>query len=268
MTRKRSNPQRAQNSNPQRALLRKEWREIQVSSKNYVDDKLGESERNGFFAAGICPFSTSRNPKTGKDELSVLLVKERRKSSIRFNFLGGKREIGETPDQTAYREFLEETGNVLSKEQKESLSLQLQAKHNHVMWLSQGRYILIGISSPKEWLKLPEKFKKWWSEKTSKTAEEKSLSSNPMNCKMKSYGLVWVPMKKLTSTKIKEQLSRFLQSICKCAQFEEFLNTFGENTEHVDIIKHFRLNPWKSSVVRKRGRDVIVYHRPPKRVTI
>jgi len=249
--------------NQRRTSLRKKWEKIQVSSRNYVDNQLGRSERRGFFAAGICPFMAVHNPKTGKFELSVLLVKERRNKSIKLNFLGGKREMGETPDETAYREFLEETGYLLMTKQKQRLLRLLKADKNHVMWLSQGRYILIGISSPKEWADLPEMFESWRT-RMQKTTDKNKRSKSQEKDKFKTHSLIWVPVKKLP--KIKDQMSRFFISICRFQQFEEFLNTYSENTEEVEILKHFHSKLWNSSKVQKRGRDVRIYHRPKKRV--
>jgi len=249
--------------NEQRKSLRKKWEMIQVSTRNYVDNQLGKKERMGFFAAGICPFMAVHNPKTGKDELSVLLVKERRKKSIKLNFLGGKREMGETPDETAYREFLEETGYLLVTKQKQRLLRLLNADENHVMWLSQGRYILIGISSPKEWADLPEMFERW-RVRMEKTTVKNKRSSSQQRGDFKTHSLIWVPIKNLPN--LKDQMSRFFISICRFPQFEEFLNTYAENTEEVEILKHFHLKLWGSSKVKKRGRDVRIYHRPNKRV--
>lgn len=249
--------------NQQRKALRKKWEKIQVSSRNYVDNKLGRKERTGFFAAGICPFMAVHNPKTGKVELSVLLLKERRNKSNKLNFLGGKREMGETPHETAYREFLEETGYLLMTKQKQRLLRLLKADKNHVMWLSQGRYILIGISSPKDWADLPERFESWRT-RMEKTTDKNERSSSQERHKFKTHSLIWVPVKKLS--KLKDQMSRFFISICRFPQFEEFLNTYAESTEEVQILKHFHSKLWKSTKVKKRGRDVRIYHRPKKRV--
>jgi len=139
-------------SDQARKSLRMKWRKIKVSSNDYVEKQLMDSERRGFFAAGICPFLAVTNPITGKDEMSVLLVSETRskRKEIKLNFLGGKREIGETPEDTAYREFLEETGGILAESQKKKLWEQLRAKQSHVLWLKSGRYILKGLNSPKD----------------------------------------------------------------------------------------------------------------------
>jgi len=248
-------------NNISRKSLRMKWSKIKVSLRNYVDKQLGDSEIRGFFAAGICPFLVVRNPKTGKDELSVLLVREARskRKTVKLNFLGGKREKGENPNETAYREFLEETGGILVESQKRRLWWQLRSNQCQVFWLSEGRYILKGISSPKGWIKLPRKFE-MWRERQTKISDNPEKSELVPRCMTKTHALVWVPIAKLTS--IKRQLSFFCQTICRVPQFEEFLNKYYK-PEHIKIVKHFKS---KSREKKKRRREVVKLERPAKHV--
>ena len=140
----------------ERRLLKKEWGKIPVKASCYVSNALRENEQDGYYAAGICPFLLIHDPDTGKSELSMLLVQEERHGSVRLNFLGGKRERGELPNETAYREFLEETGGLLDEE-KSMLKGLINDEKNKRLWLSEGRYILISLSSPDHWLNLPSR---------------------------------------------------------------------------------------------------------------
>jgi len=136
-----------------------EWGKIPVRDMCYVNNELGEKEKDGYYAAGICPFLLIQNPVTGKKELSMLLVRELRDGSIKLNFLGGKRESGELPNDTAFREFIEETGGLLNGESWPLKQL-VNHENNQRLWLHQGRYVLISVYAPAEWLHLPLRFEK------------------------------------------------------------------------------------------------------------
>jgi len=252
-------------SNAARKSLRTKWRKIKVSANDYVDTQLRNSDRRGFFAAGVCPFLAVRNPKTGKDELSVLLVSEARSSrkTIKLNFLGGKREIGETPEDTAYREFLEEIGDILVQSQKTWLWQQLQATQSHVLWLKAGRYILKGIYSPKDWVQLPEKFEMWRKRQNEITNNPEKIQLQP-RCMTKTRALVWAPIRKLSS--IKNRLSFFCITMCRVPQFEEFLNKYSKESEQIKIYKQFKLNSRRK--MKKRRREVVELESPEKRVSL
>lgn len=253
----------------ERRLLKKEWGKIPVRRECYVNNELGKNEKDGYYAAGICPFLLIHDPDTGKSELSMLLVRELRHGFVKLNFLGGKRERGELPNETAYREFLEETGGLLD-EQKTTVKRLIKDKKNQRLWLNEGRYILISLSSPADWLHLPSRFERWKeqhgcgsSESPTddgvevKVTEDESTSdhSELTSKQLKTKGLVWVPVRELGGPIIKAQLSQFLKSIFQFSEFEEFVNAVPINPELFEIAKYFEAQKWISSPPGKRFRE-------------
>jgi len=263
----------------ERRLLKREWGKIPVRGSCYVSNELRENEQDGYYAAGICPFLLIHDPDTGKSELSMLLVQEERHGSVRLNFLGGKRERGELPNDTAYREFLEETGGLLDEE-KGMLKRLIKDEKNQRLWLSEGRYILISLSSPDHWLHLPSRFDKrkqsqecGISETSSdgleiKVIEEESNSSVEKGLstkQLKTKGLVWIPVHDLGGSMVKPQLSQFLKSIFQISEFEEFVNSVTINPEIFEIAKYFETQKWISSSAVKRFRESNLYYSTPYR---
>jgi len=262
----------------ERRLLKKEWGKIPTRRSCYVSNELDDSENDGFYAAGICPFLLIHDPNTGESELSMLLVQELRHGSIRLNFLGGKRERGELPNETAYREFLEETGGLLD-EDKGMLKRLIRNKKNQRLWLCEGRYILISLSSPQEWLHLPSRFdmkKQQWGHSIAENLidglEVKVLEEEMIKNKrelspeqLKTKGLVWIPVRELSGSSVKPQLSEFLLSIFQLPEFEEFVNSISINPEVFEIAKHFEAQKWTSSTPFKRIRENSLYYQSPNR---
>jgi len=243
-------------------LLKKEWAKIPVRMC-YVNNELGKNEKNGYYAAGVCPFLLIRDPDTGKSELSMLLVRELRQGLVKLNFLGGKRERGELPNETAYREFFEETGGLFSGQGGTLRSL-LKDKNNQRLWLSDGRYILISVSSPQDWLHLPSRFEKWKEmnghgsnsvgSEVKMEDEVQSDVSDLTSRQLKTKGLVWVSVRELTETSMKVKLSKFLKQIFKFPVFEEFVNAVPINLDYYEIAKYFEAQKWISSPAGKRSR--------------
>jgi len=267
----------------ERWRLKKEWGRIQVKERCYVRRKLGEKEENGYFAAGICPFLQIHDPDTGKSELSMLLVEEIRNGFVKLNFLGGKRELGEFPDDTSCREFLEETCGLL-EEEKGRLKRLIGDKKNQRLWLNEGRYVLISLSSPDDWLKLPSRFSRLRKERglddTGKTEDREFEVEIPDNRhrvvskeltsdkQLKTKGLIWVPVRDLGGSIIKPQLSHFLKSIFQLSEFEEFVNGLPFNPEVYEIAKHFEAQKWITTCPQKRNREnsfYDIYSSPYKR---
>jgi len=263
----------------ERRLLKREWGKIPVRASCYVSNELRENEQDGYYAAGICPFLLIHDPDTGKSELSMLLVQEERHGSVRLNFLGGKRERGELPNETAYREFLEETGGLLDEE-KGMLKGLIKDKKNQRLWLSEGRYILISLSSPDHWLHLPSRFDKRKQSQGCgigeistdgleiKVIEEESNSGGDKGSspkQLKTKGLVWIPVHELGGSMVKPQLSQFLKSIFQISQFEEFVNSVTINPEIFEIAKYFETQKWISSSAVKRFRESNFYYNTPFR---
>jgi len=227
----------------------------------YVNNELGKKEKDGYYAAGVCPFLLIHDPDTGKSELSMLLVRELREGLVKLNFLGGKRERGELPNDTAYREFLEETGGLLN-EQKGTLRSLLKDKNNQRLWLIEGRYILISISSPRDWLHLPSRFEKWKDDNGhgrnsagSEVKMEVSDFGELTSKQFKTKGLVWVSVRDLAERSMKVQLSKFLKSIFQVSEFEEFVNSVPVNPDYYEIAKYFEAHKWISSPTGKRSRE-------------
>jgi len=257
----------------ERRSLKKVWGKIPVRESCYVSNELGENEKDGYYAAGICPFLLIHDPDTGISELSILLVKEMRNGSIKLNFLGGKRERGELPNETAYREFLEETGGLL-EEQKVTLKRLIEDKKNQRLWLNDGRYILNSLSSPDDWLNLPSRFDRLseehgcYSSQTSKDDLEVKIPEDEHRGDNKEYksedlktkGLVWIPVRDLGGSIVKPQLSHFLKSIFQLSEFEEFVNRLPINPEIYEIAKHFEAQKWISTAPGKRFRENNLYN--------
>jgi len=247
----------------ERRLLKKEWGKIVVRRQCYVSNELGKNEKAGYYAAGICPFLLIHDPETGKSELSMLLVRELRHGHVKLNFLGGKRERGELPNETAYREFLEETAGLLD-EQKGTVKRLIKDKTNQRLWLGEGRYILISISSPTDWLHLPSRFERWKEEKGCKSSwdgverkvpEDEINSEQSESNRLKTKGLVWVSVRELGESSMKAQLSQFLKSIFQFSTFEDFVNAVPVNPEYYEIAKYFEAEKWVSSPPVKRSRE-------------
>jgi len=259
----------------ERRRLKKEWGRIRVKERCYVSKEIGENEENGYYAAGICPFLLIHDPDTGKSELSMLLVKEIRNGSVKLNFLGGKRERGELPNETSYREFLEETGGLLEKE-KGTVKQLIEDKTNQRLWLNDGRYILISLSSPDDWLNLPSRFNRLKEEhgydSSGESRDDGLELKNPTNDhsddnkeltqdeELKTKGLAWVPIRDLGGSMIKPQLSHFLKSIFQLSVFEEFVNCLPYNPEIFEIAKYFETQKWHSSAPMKRRREDSYYN--------
>jgi len=259
----------------ERRRLKKEWGRIRVRERCYVSKEIGENEENGFYAAGICPFLLIHDPDTGKSELSMLLVKEIRNGSVKLNFLGGKRERGELPNETSYREFLEETGGLL-EEEKGTVKQLIEDKKNQRLWLNDGRYILVSLPSPEHWLNLPSRFNSFREEHGYDSSRESSddglEKKNPANDRsednkelthdeeLKTKGLAWIPVRDLGGSMIKPQLSHFLKSIFQLSVFEEFVNCLPFNPEIFEIAKYFETQKWLSSAPMKRPREDSFYN--------
>jgi len=238
----RIKPEKVEKHN-RRKMLRKIWGKINVSPNSYVDGHLGDTESSGFFAAGVVPFLRVWNTETKKEEISVLLLKEQRgkSKSAQLNFLGGKREMKETPNHTVYREFLEETDRILSDKQKNNLQKKLKA-HHCVMWVASGRYVLKGISCPKSFAKLPVTFV--YNRKRARAED------NP-KFRRKTYGLVWVPLVKLD--KVWSNLSLFCKNVCSTQLFKDFVGFYCWNTKQLKFFKQLKWNI-KDSSDRKKSK--------------
>jgi len=258
----------------ERRRLKKEWGRIRVKEWCYVSNELGKNEENGYYAAGICPFLLIHDPDTGKSELSMLLIKEIRNGEVKLNFLGGKRELGELPNETSYREFLEETCGLL-EEEKRTVKRLIEDKKNQRLWLNDGRYVLMSLSSPDEWLDLPARFDMLREEhglddssETKDNGLEAEIPDNGHSVDnkeltpvedLKTKGLIWVAVRDLGGSIIKPQLSHFLKSIFQLSEFEEFVNRLPFNPEIYEIAKDFEVQKWISTAPTKRYRENSFY---------
>jgi hypothetical protein len=88
-----------------------------------------------FIGAGILPYATNT-----KGELVFLLGLENEGTDESRNNLwsdfGGSKDRGETPEQTAYREFIEESMNAIGDNEKIKKSL----KHPTILYISDNKY--------------------------------------------------------------------------------------------------------------------------------
>jgi len=238
-----------------RKILRNIWGKVNVASNSYVGRHLKDAESSGYYAAGVLPFLKVWNSETKTEELSVLLVKEQRgkSKSAHLNFLGGKRDMEETPNHTVYREFLEETDGVLLEKQKSKLRKRLKT-HHCVMWVACGRYVLKGISCPKSFAKLPETFVTY-----RKQARAKKFRT-------KTYGLVWVPLDKLN--KVYCKLSIFCRAVCSTKQFQKFVAIYCTYKKHFKLRQKIKLNIKDLSDGKKRKIEAEKDETSTKRVRV
>jgi len=187
----------------------------------------------------------------------MLLVRELRNGSIKLNFLGGKRESGEHPNDTAYREFLEETGGLLNG-QNDPLMQRVTDKNNQRLSLNHGRYILISVSSPAEWFHLPSRFErlKWFSSpRFTRDMRAFSDSSELTSKQLKTKGLVWVSVRDLIERSINVELSEFLKSILRLSVFKEFVKAVMLNLEYHKIKKYVGVRKWTCASPAKSYSD-------------
>ncbi len=125
-------------------------------SSPYVSRQLGKKEEISYKAAGILPFKI--DPKTGKIWIlgGVEKRKERsnkkKKKVLGFNLLGGKREPDDaSAAHTAWREFWEESGEVLNEKDcnrffsqvhnRSSIANSVQNNFS-VAWIPNAKYCL------------------------------------------------------------------------------------------------------------------------------
>ncbi|KAL6062554.1 hypothetical protein QOT17_012150 [Balamuthia mandrillaris] len=142
-------------------------------SDSYLAHSLRNTEVAGYRAGGVLLFShmPTTSPGSTKAEPHVLIGKELRSSrsdpigQLGFCLLGGKRDESDLdPAETALREFVEESGNVLTTSQKEQLRAQMTSPSADIFWYLPAKYCLYLLPLPPtatpEWaVRLPERHK-------------------------------------------------------------------------------------------------------------
>lgn len=181
---------------------------LTVSERDYeaVQGQWREGERKLFKSAGILPFH--RDAATGS--VTVLLPLEyRAREGTRWHLFGGMRDPGESPAETATREFWEETGELLSLSGLESMM-----KAATCMWFRGGKYCLYLLpvqgQMESDFLKLPHKYKK-------------RLHSFHRKHTMEASHLEWLPSSILdrgTTTTSKHSTSEMLEKLKRSGVFQ------------------------------------------------
>lgn len=133
-----------------------------MSSRNYMtfNGQLNPNERVNYRAAGVAPIQVHLPTR----RILLLLINEIRQDKVEpeLYFSGGKREFeDQTSDVTAYREFWEETAEILSPNFLKQTSKTIHTRP--VMWKYKGKIALyLHIVNPKtdqEIIELDRKFK-------------------------------------------------------------------------------------------------------------
>ena len=115
-------------------------------TKTNYRSTLKNNDLAGFCAAGVAVIIT--NLADGNNKY-VLMIRETRADKFLLNFIGGKRESrGETPDETARREYSEEVGYDLD------INLISHAELTNPIWMAQAKYALYFVD--KTLMKLPD----------------------------------------------------------------------------------------------------------------
>ncbi|KAL6041371.1 hypothetical protein QOT17_024962 [Balamuthia mandrillaris] len=126
-------------------------------SDSYLAHSLRNTEVAGYRAGGVLLFShmPTTSPGSTKAEPHVLIGKELRSSrsdpigQLGFCLLGGKRDESDLdPAETALREFVEESGNVLTTSQKEQLRAQMTSPSADIFWYLPAKYCLYLLPLP------------------------------------------------------------------------------------------------------------------------
>jgi len=116
-----------------------------VSKKDYFVRNIYDILNNdlvGFCAAGIL---------LENEYNEFLAIKEFRNGKYMWNLIGGKREYNETPVETAFREFKEETSNELKIK-----------KIKKIFWIADSKYFLHNIFVKKNKITLKSNLR-WFS---------------------------------------------------------------------------------------------------------
>jgi ADP-ribose pyrophosphatase YjhB (NUDIX family) len=111
-------------------------------------NSIKQCDRDGFASAFLLPYI---KPADSTDIL-VLLALESRHGHMKLNFIGGKRDaVAETPQQTAVREFIEETGSETNGLLRAETIKQLKShdfSNTSVLWNNQAKLLLFSYELP------------------------------------------------------------------------------------------------------------------------
>ncbi|CAN0479607.1 unnamed protein product, partial [Discosporangium mesarthrocarpum] len=98
------------------------------------------------------------DPDTGK--VWVLLGAEVRRKKLVLSHLAGKREDSDQgPEDTAWREFWEESGKILGEEERREYSTACAQGLARVLWLQEAQQVLLACEfNTQGMLALPKRF--------------------------------------------------------------------------------------------------------------
>jgi len=124
-----------------------------LAKASYISTRLEESEANNYKSAGVLAYRIKDN------NIQVLLGSEPRIEGPHcLNLLGGKRDKEDVDaEYTGLREFIEESGHILTKHQA-SLYFAFRTKPEKVIWNAHGKYALFLHKLDAEHHDLPEKY--------------------------------------------------------------------------------------------------------------
>ncbi|CAM9518438.1 unnamed protein product [Scytosiphon promiscuus] len=126
------------------------WRQsvpIDLLAPDYLDFFVRERERQLYKSAAILPYR--RDPLSG--EVWILLGSEMRKNKLVVSCLGGKREDSDAgPEHTAWREFWEESGQVLGDHERASFLNACLEGRARAMWIQGAKMVVLAceLDSP------------------------------------------------------------------------------------------------------------------------
>eukprot|EP01041_Mallomonas_annulata_P014398 gene14398-30658_t len=132
----------------------------------YMEDSIREEDMKRFAASGILMY------KFVKGTLRVLLGIEYRMGEygMVLNMLGGKKDHGEQPKETAIREFWEESGKLYTKQDIQNEVLSSSTKN---IWFGPGLYVAYLVTCPQSMTDIDERYNKL--ERRDATAEMAKL---------------------------------------------------------------------------------------------
>eukprot|EP01041_Mallomonas_annulata_P007812 gene7812-15979_t len=149
------------NQHPRGTLSNTKVREIPVdpplspvppnNSEVYMEDSIREKDKRRFAAAGILMY------KFVKGTLRVLLGIEYRigEYGMVLNMLGGKKNSGENPKETAIREFWEESGKLCSKRDIQDAVMSGSTTN---IWFGPGLYVVHLVICPQSMTDIDERY--------------------------------------------------------------------------------------------------------------
>lgn len=192
------------------------WKGYNKPNVQILSNESIQLYQKQFKAAGIIFY----HKIPGTDKLQILLGTEYRTSEGQvLHLLGGKIEKSESSDETAKREFREESGFLLSESQMDSLFM---PTGNLGIWYGPGKYILYFVPSTKETEMLPKLYN--------------NLDQSNLDASSEMNELMWISWNSLVHCINHRLKLRYGEKRLKISRF------LGEILGHQVILDFIRLN--------------------------